>query len=658
MKSLIKKIIPKKIKIKCRIIIIDYVKTHTNASKKDKLLYLIKNYFKYKFYNSEKKLLKKINVHINDNYVYGFDYHKKILFENTVIGNNSIDYTKVLNNSLKDFHKQTNNQEIKELIDDIGCYVDRVIESLKKSNNTNKEKLIKYFERIKNDRCSSFDEALQRILFYNQLLWQFGHTLNGLGRLDKILEKYYVEDLKNNIITQEQAKTLLKDFCLLLNRDYVYKSSSLIGDTGQLIIIGGKEENGSYFYNEISIMLIDIIQDIQKPDPKLLLRVSKKMPIAILEKAIKCIETGVGSPLLSNDDKIIDQLIKFGYDKDDAFNYAASACWEPLIPGKSLDPNNIKSINFLKPFNDLFNNEDISKYKYDDIENKYFEYLKIYLDDIVNSVNDIKFEKSKILSILVDDCLEKNIDISAGGAKYNNYGFTTVGMANVVNSLLNIKKYVFQEKAFDLSELNNIRLHNFEDDKILNLLKDNELKYGKDEDEIINLTNKITRKTSELLKNKSNIYGGKFKFGLSSPAYISLASEANASFDGRKDFEPYSVHISSFDSSYIELIQFASKLDYCENRFNGNVIDFFVAPSFIHNNFKKFTQLIYKSIENGFFQMQMNIVSSDILIKARKDPKAYPNLIVRVWGFSAYFNELPNEYKDLLIERALKSEQR
>ena len=130
------------------------------------------------------------------------------------------------------------------------------------------------------------------------------------------------------------------------------------------------------------------------------------------------------------------------------------------------------------------------------------------------------------------------------------------------------------------------------------------------------------------------------------------------SFDGRSNGDPFGVHISSDKASlaYTELIQFASKLRYDGHRFNGNVIDFMVAPSFIENNFDKMVDFLMLSIDLGFFQMQMNVVSSETLIKAKANPKDYEGLIVRVWGFSAYFNDLPLAYKDLLIERALKNE--
>ena len=97
-------------------------------------------------------------------------------------------------------------------------------------------------------------------------------------------------------------------------------------------------------------------------------------------------------------------------------------------------------------------------------------------------------------------------------------------------------------------------------------------------------------------------------------------------------------------------------MKYNVNLFNGNVVDLMVNPSFMINNWEKFLAYLKLSIKKGFFEMQMNVVSSDMLIAAKGDPDAYPNLIVRVWGFSSYFNDLPEEYKDLLILRAKKVE--
>ena len=130
-----------------------------------------------------------------------------------------------------------------------------------------------------------------------------------------------------------------------------------------------------------------------------------------------------------------------------------------------------------------------------------------------------------------------------------------------------------------------------------------------------------------------------------------------ATLDGRKQGEPLSTHIScDKDIAYTELISFAAKLDYSNGGFNGNVVDMMVSPDFIKSNMEKFNLLIETGILQGFFQLQMNVVSSDILIKAKRNPDKYKNLIVRVWGFSAFYVDLPVSYQNMLIKRALKSE--
>lgn len=633
---------------------------------------LIKFYAPSKKYSKGmqlQKLFKKINIKINDNYsfVYNIDIYKTIHRDNRIIDNISIDYNKILNNSLKDFRKQTNKlkestykQNQIDLLDGMEIYIDRLCENISKSKKQNKENIIEYLQNIKDKKPQTFEEAVQRILFYNQLLWQTGHGLNGLGRLDKILDKYYQNDIKKDILTKEKAKTMLTEMLQILHEKLWWKSNVLIGDTGQIIILGGKEKDGTYFYNDLTYLFVEIVKELNHPDPKVLLRVSKNTPRNLLELALTCVKTGNGSPLFSNDEVVISKLIDFGYTKEDAHEYVTAACWEPLIAGKSIDQNNIDSIVYMTPFIKLLEEEDLSKIKtYKSLLDKYKEYLKQYIIDFSNEINQINWEEAPLFSLLTDNCNKNLKDISQGGAIYNNYGLTAVSLGNTVNSLYNLKKYVFEEKKYTLEEINEYRKNNFENhEDIIKLLKKEEIRFGTENKEIIDLTNEITQVVDKTFDNIKNPLGGRYKFGFSAPTYIIKSTNMPASFDGRKNGEPFGVHISSDKAglAYTELIQFASKLDYTNHRFNGNVIDFMITPSFIENNFEKMVDFIILSISLGFFQMQMNVTSSEILIKAKANPKEYENLIVRVWGFSAYFNDLPEEYKDLLIERALKNE--
>ena len=656
------------------ILVFRYKRKYKSISKT--LIFAIKAIFK--FYAPSKNLLKgaqarkifnkaEIDISQEDMFVYNIDIFKTVHRNNRIIDNVTIDYSRVLEQSIEDLKK--NNEKMdegdykegqRELLFGIEEYIDRECEQIKNSNRKNKEKTIAFLQNIRTKKAETFEESIQRILFFNQLLWQLGHGLNGLGRLDKILDEKYKFDMERNNLTRDEAKEMIKEMCKILHQKFWFKSNVLMGDTGQIIILGGKEPDGSYFCNELTYLFIEAMEELKLPDPKVFLRVTEKIPRDLMELSLKCIKTGIGCPLFSNDDVIIPKLINFGYEEKDAYNYVTAACWEPLMVGKAVEQNNIDSIVYIDPLSEMLEKEDVIELKtYDEFINKYKEYLENYLINFTKEINKITWEEAPLLSLLTDECNRKAKDVSIGGAKYNNYGFTSVSLGNTVNSIYNIKKYVYDEKKYTLQNINDIRKNNFEgNEEILDTLKKQPNRYGTDNQEIINLSNEITSFTAEILGSQTNRLGGKFKFGFSAPTYIIKAENAPASFDGRKRGEPYGVHISSDKPSvaYTELIQFASGLKYDGNRFNGNVIDFMITPSFIEDNFDKMVDFLLVSIKLGFFQMQMNVTSSDILIKAKANPKEYENLVVRVWGFSAYFNDLPESYKDLLIERALKNE--
>ena len=611
-----------------------------------------------------KRLLSKCNININkEGFIYNIDSYKVLNNKKRILDNFTIDYSIILDNSLEDLINKVKlidnidyRNNVLNVLDGINIILDKEINKLSDSKRLDKDKYLEYLSNIKNGKCKSFEEALQRILFFNQLLWQTNHMLNGLGRLDLLLDKYYEKD-KNNY-TEDEVINIIKDFLLKLHDNYWYKSNSLLGDTGQIIILGGTLEDNTYFSNDLTYYFIRCIKDLQIPDPKILLRVNKDVPKDLMELSLSCIKTGVGCPLLANDEVIINNLIKFGYDKKDAYNYVTSACWEPLILGDSLDQNNVDSIVYIKPFNKLLDEYDLDKI--DNIEkllSVYKTYLEDYLKDFLIK-NSFKWEEDPLISLFITSCNKRGIDISNGGAKYNNYGFTSVSLPNLVNSILNIETLVFKEHKYTLKELNNARLNNFKDESILKDIKNVKERFGQDSDHIIDITNNIINIVGDYLNDKRNIFNGKYKFGLSAPSYISASYNVLASLCGRRNYEPFDVHISinKYSNGYTELFSFASSLNYSNNSFNGNVIDFIVSKTFIEKNFDKFNLFLKLSIDKGFFETQMNVINSDILLRAKKNPQEFPNLIVRVWGFSAYFNDLPDEYKDVIIKRTLEYE--
>lgn len=518
------------------------------------------------------------------------------------------------------------------------------------------------FRNMIKQPAAGLEDALQRILFINQIFWQMGHRLVGLGRLDMILIEVYQKDLQAGKISRTDALELICEFLQELHKYYWLKSNVLMGDTGQIIILGGNNVSGRYECNDLTYLFIEAIMKLQLPDPKILLRVGENMPKDLMELALRCMQTGVGSPILSNDDVVIPRLLDFGIEKEDAYQYGTSACWEPLIPGKSISPNNMDYLSYPK----------VLKYTWDKVTEEkqafgsgFEQWMKVFCEElykelqaVVERISTHRLQYNPLLSVFTKDCYKNKRDVSCMGARYNNYGITTVGLANTVNALLNLKKLVFEEKRYTLREATDALAHNFEGyEELQRELKNAGAKYGSDCEEVIALTNEILYASTKAVEDYRNYMGGRLKLGVSAPSYVDAAKDFPATFDGRKQGEPFAVHISSDTSNaYTEILNFAAAIDYGENRFNGNVVDIMVAPHFIENNFDKMVDLLLSGIDVGFFQLQMNVIGSDTLIDAKKNPMKYQNLVVRVWGFSAYFHELPEEYQDVLIARALANE--
>jgi len=517
------------------------------------------------------------------------------------------------------------------------------------------------FSGMENSAAASLEDALQRILFLNQLLWQCQHGLNGLGRLDQILLHYYKMDLEIKGTTRNSALAAIKDFLALLHENYELKSSVLLGDTGQIVILGGLMADGRDACNELTELFLEAVGELHLPDPKVLFRVSSKTPRHFWSEAVHCLEKRTGSPLFSNDDVVIPSLVAYGYPLEDARNYGTAACWEPLIPGRSLDQGNLASLVFpaclpkaLESTVSLNSEED-------------FEYfLRLCEKELRNQVrlllesnNHLRWCPAPFLSLFLDDCIGASKDVSEGGALFNNYGFTTVGLGNLVDSVANLHRLIIEEHSISFADLK-IALHeNFNDFRLLwDCLKEQSSRYGCDDPGVISFARRFLQIVEEEVHGRRNCLGGLFKFGLSSPNYVNSSSKFPATPDGRRNGEPFYVHISSgvAGQSPTDLVRFAGKLDYSGSKFNGNVVDFVLDPRLIESAEDKFCDFLEGAVRCGFFQMQMTIIDSATIYAAMKDPDKFPDLIVRVWGFSAYFKDLPQEYRQVVLERTLRSE--
>lgn len=335
------------------------------------------------------------------------------------------------------------------------------------------------------------------------------------------------------------------------------------------------------------------------------------MPKNLLGVSIESLMTKTGSPIFSNDDVVIPNLLQFGLPKIDAYSYCVSACWEPFIPGKSLDQNNIKAFDFFKPLDVMLNECNLNDIKdFETLMLKYEYNLKNEWAKFLNELNEYRWACDPFVSILTEGCNEKASDISSGGAIYNNYGVTSIGMGSTCDTLLNIKFLVFDSKKYTLEELNKHRKNDYKDAESV-FMDISQLKhhYAHDDKDIIELVNRIIRISNMVVKNYENPLGGKVKFGLSSPFYIRDAKNAPADIAGRKKGDPWNFEYSNIKKIISCLIE--SNVEIVECGFLTDSINY-------ERDKSKFTDLsqlediIPENRENKLFVLMVNYGDYDL----------------------------------------------
>ena len=410
--------------------------------------YLAKNMHKFYISSSKfnkgiqiKNLFRKVDIDIpKEGFIYFLDELKNLNFDGKTINGITPDYSKILHSSVYSynefyFHPKSGRGFARDLssdfiknqldaLDGIELFIYNIVKKLRNSNHKDRAKFARYFENMIDAPAEHFEEALQRILFYNQVLWQTGHSSISLGRLDKILEDFYFDDLNSGFITQEEVYEIIKSFLKTLHSYQWYKSDAFMGDTGQVIVLGGKYEDAYgeyYFYNDLTYMFIRAIGELKLYEPKIVLRISNETPRDLIELALETISNGISNIMFSNDEI----MVEFGYEKGDAANYSTSGLYEPSVVGKGLEQNNMACISFLKPLNEFFDNETPQVLdmldNYGELFNSYKYYLKKEVESLIETFDGIVWNEDPLLSLFIDDCNDNQMDISKGGAKYNHY---------------------------------------------------------------------------------------------------------------------------------------------------------------------------------------------------------------------------------------------
>lgn len=499
--------------------------------------------------------------------------------------------------------------------------------------------------------AESFREALQAFRIIHYSLWLEGNYHNTVGRFDKYIYPYLKADLEKEAITEAEAYDLLVDFFLSFNKDSDTYVGVQQGDNGQSMVLGGMEENGNEVFNILSKMCLEASEELKMIDPKINLRVSKNTPIEVYELGSRLTKAGLGFPQYSNDDIVIDGLKNLGYSEKDARDYVVAACWEFIIPKVGADVANIGALSFPKVVDTVLHRDLKNCAAFNEFENCMKAEIKKSCDEICDNIKDLWFVPSPFMNVCMD------CDIYTGG-KYNNFGIHGSGVATAADSLEVIRKYVFEEKSVTAEELIEAVDSDFEKhSELLPKFRFETPKMGNDIDEVDELAVKLLDWFADGLEGRKNCRGGVFRAGTGTAMYyLWHANEIGASPDGRRKGEPFGTNFSASLFAKINgpfsVVKSFTKPHY-ERAINGGPLTLEFHNSMFTDDdcIKKVAALVKAFIDMGGHQLQLNAVNMEAMKDAQIHPENHKQLVVRIWGWSAYFVELDKEYQDHVMSR-------
>ena len=494
--------------------------------------------------------------------------------------------------------------------------------------------------------AKSFREALQMFRILHFSLWLEGNYHVTTGRFDQYMYHYLKNDLDNGILDEDEAFSLLCDFFISFNKDSDLYPGVQQGDNGQSMVLGGCDEYGNEQFNELSKLCLKASKKLGLIDPKINLRVSKDTPVEIFELGTELTKAGLGFPQYSNDDVVIPALEKLGYSHKDASDYTVAACWEFIIPKVGADIANIAALSFPKVVDSVLHKNLAKCDTFEQFMTAISLEIKLFCDKICSNINNIWFAPSHFMSLLMDDM------------KYNNFGMHGTGIATASDSLAAIEKYVYKDKTFTAEELIEAVDSDFSNGSILHALRYEAPKTGADE-RANELMSFLLSAFSDALENRKNDTDGVWRAGTGSAMfYLRHAAEIGASPDGRRKGEPFGTNFSPSLFARLpgplSVISAFTQPDF-SRAINGGplTLEFHSTVFSDEESISKVARLVKTFVELGGHQLQLNSVDPQKLIDAQKHPENYRNLVVRIWGWSAYFVELDKEFQDHVIARQI-----
>ncbi|MDO8971226.1 MAG: glycyl radical protein [Saprospiraceae bacterium] len=531
----------------------------------------------------------------------------------------------------------------------------------------------------------SFWEAGQ-LLWFLFVLLQIESNASSFspGRFDQYMRPTLDLDLKSGRLNLTEAQRLLEFLWLKFNQIVLLRSSSSARyfagfPIGFNIILGGQTADGSDATNYLSYMCLRAQTDLGLTQPNLSIRIHRNSPQTFLMAAVSVIGLGSGMPQVFNDEVIIPGQIRRGIEPADARNYGVVGCVELSTPGKALGWSDAAMFNMTRVLElTLFGGKDPqsgmqiglptlpldSMPTFEALEAAYDQQMVHFVRLMVEGCNIVdgihaKMLPSPFLSLVVNDCISRGMDVTAGGAHYNFSGVQGVQIANVADSLAAIKQMVFDAKSLPASQLLDVLKDNFKDQDVLRQKLINRVpKYGNDDEVVDCFSRKWADRYCELVSAYSNRRGGIYLPGFYTvSAHVPMGANVGATPDGRYAGQPLADGGLSPSAGRdlrgpTAVFRSVSKANL-ELAGNGTLLNMKFLPSFFASEraLEKFVLLLRGFSELKIPHVQFNVISSDTLRDAQKYPENYRSLVVRVAGYSAYFTELDRDLQDEIIRR-------
>jgi pyruvate formate-lyase/glycerol dehydratase family glycyl radical enzyme len=551
-----------------------------------------------------------------------------------------------------------------------------------KALNENNPRRKKELERI-SEIClkvpkypaTNFHEALQSFWFiYTAMhIEQFPNPYAfSVGRFDQFMFPYMQYDLQSGKIKRDDILELLG--CLWLK--FIF--SRHIWAVSQNIILGGKLPGDLDACNYLTELCLEITEILKLPQPSVSFRYFNSVNKKAFKKALELVRAGIGMPSFFNDGSIIPALESEGIKKEDALDYAIAGCQEPFIPGKENARTTGGKFNLVKCLELTLNEgksfltdkqlgvitpvvEQIKSF--DEFYNNFLQQLDYLLGIMVSAHNKSDYLLSEIkplpfYSCLVHNCLEKGIDFRANGAIYNSTGVLVHGLGTTADSLAAIKKVVFTDKKMNFRKFTEILKDNFKFDEEFRLYLDNKIsKFGNNDNYVDEIASKLFSDFTDILSKYRNYFGGKFRAGFNSPStHIQYGAVTAATPDGRKEGQPFSYGTGPGQGKCMDgptsIILSLAKLSQQKATLGTDIsLSFDPLSVSTEEKLEKLGALIKSYFYLGGHHLMFNIVDAEILKKAQKNPGNFKDLIVRVHGYSSFFNSLSKDIQDELIER-------